>query len=494
MALVILAGALLFSICVRWRLREFPLERDEGGYAYMAQLLLHGIPPYQVAYNDKLPGLYLAYAALMAVFGQTTTGIHLGLLAVNLATIVLVFLLARDLFDSLAGGIAAASYSLLALSPSVLGMAAHATHFINFFGVAAIWALWRALQSDKLRLLLASGLLFGMAFLMKQQGAFLGGFGALVVLMHYARRRPFCWRKFLAGTTVFTLGGILPYAATCFWLWRAGVFDRFWFWTVVYSRCLAGQIPLELGAQLFWQSFVAIASANWPLEIAALLGALLVGLAKKTDNVRWFLFGYFAFSCASICPGYYFRPHYFILLLPAVAIFNGVAGSWMMDWARRPVTNEASPGSRRGSFTWPMAVLMMIAGAFVIGQQWDLFFVCTPAEACRQSYAAEPFVESCVIASYLNRHSTPEQRVAVWGSEPELYFYARRRAATGHIYTYPLFERHPFAMMLQKELCREIEAAKPEFFIMVHMPKSLWMAESIVDSSTVAWLDRYVST
>ena len=34
-------------------------------------------------------------------FGQTTAGIHLGLLTVNLATIVLIFLLVRDLFDPL---------------------------------------------------------------------------------------------------------------------------------------------------------------------------------------------------------------------------------------------------------------------------------------------------------------------------------------------------------------------------------------------------------
>jgi hypothetical protein len=328
---------------------------------------------------------------------------------------------------------------------------------------------------------------------MKQQGAFLGAFGTLVVVTHYARRRPFSWRKFLAGAMVFALGGILPYAGTCLWLWRAGVFGRFWFWTVVYSRYLAGQIPFEVGSQLFWQSFLDIAAANWPLEIVALLGALLVGLTKKADNIRWFLFGYFAFSLLSICPGNYFRPHYFILLLPAVAIFSGVAGSWMMALAGRPVANEGSSGSRRGPLPWPAPVLLlMTAGGLVIGQQWDFFFVCAPAEASRQVYDGEPFVESSVIAAYLNRHSTPEQRVAVFGSEPELYFYARRRSASGHIYTYPLLEEHPFALMLQREMCREIEAAKPELFVMVHMRKSLWMAASTIDRSTAAWLTRYV--
>ena len=160
-ALIILATALLFVIFVRWRLREMPLERDEGGFAYLGQLLLQGIPPFQLAWDIKPPGLYLAYSAMMAMFGQSAAGIHLGLLAVNLATIGLVFLLTRDLFDPLTGSLAAAAYALLALSPSVLGVVAHATHFTAFFGVAATWVLWRALQSDRTILLLLSGILFG---------------------------------------------------------------------------------------------------------------------------------------------------------------------------------------------------------------------------------------------------------------------------------------------------------------------------------------------
>src|ERR1051326_6227468 len=98
---------------IRWRLRDMPLERDEGEYAYAGQLLLQGIPPYQLAYNMKLPGTYFAYAAILAVFGQTSSGIHLGLLVVNAATILLVFLLAARLLGTLAGAVAAITYAVL---------------------------------------------------------------------------------------------------------------------------------------------------------------------------------------------------------------------------------------------------------------------------------------------------------------------------------------------------------------------------------------------
>src|SRR6478752_4993912 len=88
---ILLLLAIGFSVGVRWRLRGMPLERDEGEYAYAGQLILQGIPPFREAYNMKFPGTYAAYAVIMSIFGQTITGIHLGLLLVNAATIVLIF-------------------------------------------------------------------------------------------------------------------------------------------------------------------------------------------------------------------------------------------------------------------------------------------------------------------------------------------------------------------------------------------------------------------
>ena len=180
-AWALLAIALIFAVYVRVRLREFPLERDEGEFAYAGQLILQGVPPYKLAYNMKLPGTYIAYAALMAVFGQTTSGIHLGLLAVNLATIVLLYRFVRELFDPFSAGMAAMAYSILSVSPALLGMAAHATHFVAFFGLAGTYLLWRHLQSGRWWQALASGLLLGIAFLMKQQGVFLMVFGGAAI-------------------------------------------------------------------------------------------------------------------------------------------------------------------------------------------------------------------------------------------------------------------------------------------------------------------------
>jgi hypothetical protein len=88
---LLVAAAIGFSALVRLRLADMPLERDEGEYAYAAQLTLQGIPPYQLAFTAKLPGTHLIYALFLAALGQTEQAVRLGLLLVNAASVVLVF-------------------------------------------------------------------------------------------------------------------------------------------------------------------------------------------------------------------------------------------------------------------------------------------------------------------------------------------------------------------------------------------------------------------
>ena len=170
--------AVLFCVgAVRVHLLDVPLERDEGEYAYAGQLILQGIPPCELAYNMKLPGTYFAYAAGLAVFGQTTAGVHLTLLAVNSLTCLFLFLFGRQLAGPVAGVAACAAYAVLSLSPAVLGLAGHATQFVVLFAVPGAWALWSALATGRRWLFVLAGGLFGVAFMMKQPGLCFGLFG-----------------------------------------------------------------------------------------------------------------------------------------------------------------------------------------------------------------------------------------------------------------------------------------------------------------------------
>ena len=178
-------AAIVFTlvIAIRIRLLGIPLERDEGEYAYAGQLILQGIPPYKLVYNMKFPGTYAAYALIMSIFGQTIIGIHLGLLLINTATIVLIFFLGRRLVNSTAGLAAAISYAVLSVSPSVLGFAGHATHFVLLPVLAGTLLLLTTTDRQVSGRLFASGLLFGCGLLMKQPAVFFALFGGIYVCL-----------------------------------------------------------------------------------------------------------------------------------------------------------------------------------------------------------------------------------------------------------------------------------------------------------------------
>ncbi len=129
---------LLGAIALRVHLLNVPLERDEGEYAYTGQMILQGFLPYAKVYSMKLPGIYGAYALMMAILGQTLTGIHLGLLLVNLATIILIYLLGKQLVDRTTGVVAAASFAVLSVGESVQGVFANAEHFVILPAVAGM--------------------------------------------------------------------------------------------------------------------------------------------------------------------------------------------------------------------------------------------------------------------------------------------------------------------------------------------------------------------
>ena len=101
-----------------------------------------------------------------------------------------------------------------------------------------------------------------------------------------------------------------------------------------------------------------------------------------------------------------------------------------------------------------------------------------------------PFPESIKIGDYLRAESTPSDTIAVLGSEPQIYFYAQRRSATGYIYTYSLMEPQPYARQMQREMIREIETARPKFLVLVVVSKS-WLPGHDSDQTIFRWADSY---
>ncbi len=475
---VALCVIILLMAAIRWRLRQMPLERDEGEYAYVGQLILQGIPPYQIAYNMKLPGTYAAYAVVMGVLGQNPASIRLGLLAANTLTILLVYVLGKRLYGTVGGVVAAASYGLLSAGPWVYGFAAHATHFVVLAALAGLWVLLVSIDRQSTWALFFAGFLLGLAFIMKQPGVVYGLFAALYLLKNAdgsrGRLQP------AVRLAWFAAGAILPFATVCLILWRAGVFAKFWFWTFVYAFQYGTSLKLTNSWTFFAENFSKLVLSAVGMWLLAGVGLSSLFWNRKARVHAGFLLGLLFFSSLGVSVGLHFRGHYFILLLPAVSLLIGSA----VGAAAWPDAGERSRPMRN------ISVAVFVA-AFVLAlvEQEFFLFRADPISASRYVYPEDPFAEAAEVGRYIEHHSLPSDRVAVLGSEPEIMFYAHRRSATGYLYTYALTEPQKYARSMEQEFISEIEAARPKFLVFVED----WQIEPESYKDVFVWSRQYLA-
>jgi len=477
---LVLAVVLLFAT-IRWRLRPMPLERDEGEYAYAGQLILQGIPPYQIAYNMKLPGTYLAYAGILRAFGETATGVHLGLILVNGGATLLVFFLARRLYGDLPGVAAAASYALLSTSEAVLGLAGHATHFVVLMALAGLLILLTARESKKYSGYFAAGLFMGLAFLMKQPGALFILFGAQEVALR-GWKDPEERKKLAARLSAYAAGAAIPYLLTCVVLRRTGVLGKFWFWTVSYASQYSTSTGIAQGLKNLFEIVPQLFLAAPLVWCFAAIGIIAMLRKRGIGAALSFEISLLVWSFVGVSAGLYYRDHYFILLLPAVCLLAGMAVKWCTEGIARRI-----PAKRLSMV--PAALFVAGYGISLYAQR-AIFFELSPDAVCRVIYGGNPFPEAVEIGKYIKEHSEADAKVAVLGSEPEIYFYAQRKSATGYIYTYPLMEEQRFASQMQQEMINEIEKARPEYVVKVMIPGS-WLRKANSDTNILVWANKY---
>jgi 4-amino-4-deoxy-L-arabinose transferase-like glycosyltransferase len=471
-----LAAIVVASALIRLRIAALPLERDEGEYAYFGQLILRGEWPYVAAYNMKLPGIYYTYAAILALLGQTDVAIRVALLLVNAATIVLVAALARRFVGAAAALTAAAAYAVLSLGTSVVGFTANAEHFVLLPALAGLLLLQDG--RDSTARLLGAGLLLGIGVVMKQPGAFFVACGAAWILVSGAAPV-----RVVRALALFGIAAALPYALTCLAMLAAGAFEPFWFWTVVYLREYGTMLNLTVGLPELYGQLGRMLTASPLTWLLAAAGVASLATRQLERRSRLQIVALVATSAATVVPGLRFTDHYFLLVLPALSVLAALGADGIL----------LRLGASRGAAAARIAAAVLPLLIFVLGVAHDraTLLVRAPAENARAVYGVNPLAESIEIAQEIARRAAPDDQIAVIGSEPQIYFYARRRAATGFVYMYPLMEPQPFARQMQRDMIAQLERARPRFLVLVNVDMS-WSRRPDSSLEILDWAARTV--
>jgi hypothetical protein len=291
------------------------ISADEAFFALIGRDWTQGVLPYADRFDVKPPGLFLLYALLQPVFGvgvAAIKGLEVGFVAVSAYGL---WRIGKDFFSLPVGLAAAALYPLYSLAMS--GVNAPAALFLAAFEISGVLAALRG------RLALA-GLLFGIAFTMKQTAA-IEACAVLVALLMEAKahNRVRIAARFIAGCAAAPAGFALYFLL-------AGAFPAFWSAVVVAA---GGRLNGDNVG--FIEGLTRVPGGLKPM-MAPAVGALLVALRyrqlaseKFAPALRlilaWLVGGLLALIAMRAMYDHYFLPLAPpLLLLASVAVFHAL--------------------------------------------------------------------------------------------------------------------------------------------------------------------------
>lgn len=483
---ILLVAVILLVALIRSKFLLIPFERDEGGYSYYGKMLLAGKVPYKDFYEQKLPGIFYFYAAIIAIFGSSVSDLHTGFIVVNIITILALYFSAKMLFSPITGLITAVTFAIVSITPSLSGFTVQSEHGLALFASIGLLFYVLSRNNNKWYWYLLMGLALGTGFMVKTTGLFMMFWGGLILILDFLTSKEKVFKLLFKQVFFYVFGAAIVIGLLILSVYVRGSYNEFVFWVFSINKYYANRITFEEGMKYFGYSRDAIVANYkffWMQSIAAFFLLFLRSIDLRT---KLFILSIGFFSFVAIVPGYYFYGHYWIQILPGMAILSG--------FTYYAVTKTLKDRFKLTSPTIKYSYLA-IFGILVLthlNKNRSYYFNPNYELIMRQVYGNNPFPESMEIANYLNKLLKPGDQIAVVGSEPEIYIYTNTQAPTQHVFFSTIVAGIPEHKKLQREFSSEIEKAKPKYFLFYRHNVSL-LVQANVDQYVFEWANKYLT-
>jgi hypothetical protein len=403
--LLLLAAA--FVLRLPALVRPYFFSSDEAAYSALAVRMLHGADPYVGAVDHKPVGVDLVYAGIYAIAGANhIVAVHLVLVAVVWATAVTIGRIGALAGGNRAGSLAAFFY----VCASAVGMPrdvqpANTELLLNLPTVVAAWLVYRTLTRDRsnpskdraaVAVFLLAGVLTGIAALFKYQAA-LAGIAWATATVWPPRRTDDAVRRLAA----LAAGFVMVAAILCGYFYLRGEWDAFTFWGWRYNfTYIAAMSTREKGASLLLRT--GIICLFWlPLLLFAVAG-------RRPGRVPLLVVLWLVVECAAVSIGGRFFLYYYLVVLPPLSLAAALGADALVDRRRKTAAGIAVLGA------------VAIVVSTVLAWTW---------QRIRPEFLREHDVEVAV-GTYIGTHSSPGDRLFVWGNASEIYYFANRVMGT----------------------------------------------------------------
>lgn len=392
-AVAAVAGVVMHAPSFMHRL----LDGDEAVYGSIAALMNTGARLYaDGGVDNKPPGIFWLYAATFEVFGRyQMTAVHAVELVAVAATCAVLVAIGSQLACRRAGLVAALLYAVLTATGNPRLLAANTEVFMALPLTAAFLLLLRREWLWSAVLMVAAG-----AF--KQVAAVeVLLLPAALVLLEPRATRARAALLFVAGIAIALAAGAALLAATGsvpgFWRWTvqtlAGYASENWNVANIWSRAQTSLVPFVVSGAVAWLCALAFVVRWRSLTPAERLAVL-----------------WFALSFAGAVAAGHWSWHYFIQVMPPLALLAGL-------FIERALQVDA----RR----W--VAIALVIGVAVPALYWFNFNV--HADPLTYDWTP-PIAQHGLVAQYVEAHTSPGDRIFVWGVWPAMYVESDRLMAS----------------------------------------------------------------
>jgi hypothetical protein len=321
-------------VLLRVNLVAIPLDRDEGLFGYIGQVILDGGLPYRDVVDHKPPLVHHLYALVSLVLPPTATSIHIFVHVYTFGTLLACYHLAKALTGSRSAGLwTALLFAVVGSLPSVQGFSASTEMFLLLPATLGLWSAVVAARDHRIRWAALSGAMGSCAVLTRQTGGFLALLSAICLAVGAYHSAALLRRKLaavLVNGLVWLLAFLIPIALVAVYFALRGGLTDLTRWVVSYNLDYA--TDLREGAAIYLARtkslFELAAFEAMPVGVFAAVSAFL--LLLRRDPLGRFVAGFLGFSLLAAFPAVY--EHYLAQLAPAIALAAGIGLARLGEW------------------------------------------------------------------------------------------------------------------------------------------------------------------
>lgn len=412
-------------------LTNWSLDSDETTYAVIADHMLNGAILYKDVIDIKQPGIFLIFALIQIIFGKSMLVIRLITVLFISGSAFLLYRAKRQLqfgFDSSM----MSAITFILMFNFYFGFPSNCEVFFIFFTSLGVYLF---LTSSNHFHYFAAGLIFGLAFIIKQLAIFDFAAVGLFFLFSSIIRGEF--RNQFSQMSVMVIGFLTPFAiVNLVFLW-SGYYDYYHFITYIAPGNYLN--PKE------WSTTSVFVIKGLIVYLPFIILAIISCTSKEWRvKTVWLITGLLFFDLVAVSFTGMSHPHYYLQLAYPVSFAAGtiMSVSWVKELLRKKYT-------------------ISVLGSLTIVYFTFLFYYYYQRYTVRPNYTKN-------LAIYVE-DIIPEEATLYTGDAPQfLYWYLNKTSPTPYIHS-TLLLQNSHLQTLEVDAVKELNRiynTKPDFIIL----------------------------